>query len=468
MKRVCVAILAILANPLAADPLSSVFRKDFSKRGFTTSQFEWTLTWVGGRDDGLVERHVTRQAGDDLWESNLGDENGHHPTMYRAMPGADSPPQDPREFEWPAERIAGTRNSLTHDGRVWYLPRVEHSVMGFVEDAETSSSHLPFDFSLAGFAPVWHGLENSNALRLNQRLLAGLDRADVHEGQADGLRTVTAAYGDRQLVWYLDDEVGRNPVRAEFYDGGELRYSSETVYREAGDRWVVESMRFYNDYDESPSQIIDVQSASFDQPDHLKAFLPSDVGARIGTQFQSKQGRFCWAGSELVPEETYFEMVFVFGLRPDPEIVERLATSVDRTVEEYLAGLEITSESMRNAYFAKHGERPWLDDVVLLKPGEKDEWDVYVEKFIKEHKLTGDPANRAKDVLERSKRLRDARLRKNAPKIREAKREGDKKKLEYYDAITKRIFDEVLVRSLNRLVPKSAGKTQTAKVAGNE
>jgi len=32
----------------------------------TTSQVEWTASWVGGYDDGLVERHLTREAGDTL------------------------------------------------------------------------------------------------------------------------------------------------------------------------------------------------------------------------------------------------------------------------------------------------------------------------------------------------------------------------------------------------------------------
>jgi hypothetical protein len=175
-----------------------------------------------------------------------------------------------------------------------------------------------------------------------------------------------------------------------------------------------------------------------------------------------------WGGTELLTLDEYNELVYLHGVGADPEMLRRHAESSKMSVERYMEGMEIQIRSMRAGYFAEHGERPWLDDVVLLKPGEKDEWDVYVEEFITKHKLTGDAANRAKDILERSKKLRDARLRKYAPKIREAKREGDKKKLEYFEAITKRIFDEILVRSLNRLVPKSAAKTKAAKVADKE
>ncbi len=136
------------------------------------------------------------------------------------------------------------------------------------------------------------------------------------------------------------------------------------------------------------------------------------------------------------------------------------------TVEDYLEYLDQTTERRREAYFEEHGERPWLDVPLGRVPGEKDEWDVYVEKFIKEHKLVPAAVKRAEDILDRSKKLRDRYARKNASEIREAERDGDEKKLAHYKGITKRIFDEVLVRALNRLIPKPEQKKEpTEKVA---
>jgi hypothetical protein len=464
----CSLFIATLGQASGVDRLPIEVFDRARVRDFATSEFEWTLSWVGGRDDGLVERHMTRRAGDDLWESNLGDENRYHPTMYRSIPHAAGPDDDRTESEWPAESTAGTQNSLSHAGRIWYIPRAEHSITARVTEPTDANSHAPFDFSFAGFAPTWNGVDNNNPLRLHGKLLEGLEEAEVSEVLQDGLRKITAKYNNKRLVWYLDSTKGDQPVRAEFLQDDDLQSSSETEYQLIGDRWVPDSISFYTGYDNSPSQIISVERATFDDPSHMQEITPSDIGALFGTQFQSKDGRFCWDGSSLIPEDDYFELIFLYGMRPDPRILERLAKSVDRTVEQYLGIMERTSDSVRRAYFAEHGKRPWLDVGAVLKPGEKDEWDVYVEEFIAKHKLKGDALKRAKDILVRSKKLRDARMRKNAPKIKEAKREGDDKKVAHYEGITKRIFDEVLVRSLKRLIPKTTTKPKTEKVVDPE
>jgi len=468
MSIVFPLIVAVLGQSSVVDQLPKELRARVTNRDYKTSQIDWSLSWFGGDDDGLVEKYITRRAGDDLWQSNLGDENGFHRTTYEGGWASDDLSWQLKWTPRPPERTAGTQNALTHAGRLWYVPRAEHSRSGLVKDPSTAVSHLPFDFSAAGIAPRFKGLSNSNALGINERALNGLGSANVYESYAGGYRTITAEYGMSRLVWYMDAQQGNRPVRAEFYANDELAYSSQTEYQRVGDRWIVESMKFYKGYENSPYQIVDVQKASFDEPWHMQSITPSDIGALFGFEF-SDAGRFYfWGGNELLTSDEYDELIYIDGLRPDPELIRRNAKSVGMSVERYLEGFDITAKWMRKKYFNEHGKQPWLADGVVLKPGEKDEWDVYVEKFIAEHKLTGEVVKRAKDILKRSKKLRDVRRRKNSPKILQAKRDGDAKKLAHYEGITKRIFEEVLVRALNRLLPKSAQDSKTPKVAGKD
>jgi len=465
-------VLCIVGQTAVSDHLPREILSPALHRGYRTAQFEWSVSWYDKWNDGLVERYVTRRAGDDLWESNLGDEDGYHKTMIRRVPpSVEAFYEDRDKYERPKGDWGGTRNALLHEGRVWYIPDADKSIAADVRDPSGSLDEipLPFDFSIAGIALAWDPTRNGNALRLPDRALQGLEDAKFSGGYQDGLKTVSMEYDDKLLVWYLDPRQGNRPVRAEFYSNDELEYSSETDYRKTGDRLVVDSMRFYRGYDDSPSQVVEVQKATFDKPWHLQRITPSDIGALFGTQFYTDNDLQYWSGTDLLTIKDYDELVYLYDVLPDPRIVRRLAKSLKLSVDQYLAWVEVQRQSVRRDYFAEHGTRPWLDEVVLLqKPGERDEWDVYVERFIDRHKLTGEKRKRAVDILERSKKLRDVRLRKDAAKIKQARRENNKKKLAYYKGMTQRIFDEVLVRSLNHLIPKTPTKKKKTEVAGKE
>lgn len=68
---------------------------------------------------------------------------------------------------------------------------------------------------------------------------------------------------------------------------------------------------------------------------------------------------------------------------------------------------------------------------------------------------------RAKEILKQAKSLRDARRKQNAAKIREAKKENDQRKLEKFEEIEQSIFERMLVRNLNRLVPEKKPQAPT-------
>ncbi|MFQ5352723.1 MAG: hypothetical protein ACE5D3_06590 [Candidatus Binatia bacterium] len=438
-----------------------------------TSQIEWTVSWGEGRDDGLIERHITRTAGDSVWESNLGDENGYHQRSLRTFPPqGDVTPEVLEKYLFPRKLGAGTRNSLISGGYVWHLNSAERPLSGEVERREQAGTIrpntdlLPLDFSAIGLAP---GAEVSHNLFGVQTLdLDGFEEAEFNGYRAGSLDVVVAEFNDRRFEWYLDPQQEGLPVMAALYRGGELIRRSDTRYTEIDGRLFPTSVEFYEGDTTRPSRAIDIERATFDKPWHMQSIGPNDIGVLFGTQLWStdgKDGPLRWDGTELLSSSEYLDLEELFGVRPDPRIVELMAKVGHMTVEEYLAWIDRTMVWRRAAYFEEHGERPWLDAPLGRVPGEKDEWDVYVEKFIKEHKLVPAAVKRAKDILDRSKKLRDRHERKNAAAIREAERDGDKEKLAHYKGMTKRIFDEVLVRSLKSLIPKSEQKKSSETLA---
>src|SRR3990172_7869436 len=76
-------LAAVLGQAVdAGDRYPDRIRKLLSPVRSGTSQVEWTVTWRAGYDAGLVERYITRTAGDTVRESKLGDENGYHRTLF--------------------------------------------------------------------------------------------------------------------------------------------------------------------------------------------------------------------------------------------------------------------------------------------------------------------------------------------------------------------------------------------------
>jgi len=103
---------------------------------------------------------------------------------------------------------------------------------------------------------------------------------------------------------------------------------------------------------------------------------------------------------------------------------------------------------MRAAYKREHGDEPWL---VSVKTDEKDPWDVYVEEFLKKNQLP-EPA------VERAKQVRDAQRRKNHKPMKEAERRKDTRKLDEFKEREERIFNEMLVKPLEKLAEQAKEK----------
>ena len=113
-KKVIVWILVLFAGVASAgdgvtdlkvrNELPGALMRGVGRLTPKTSQIEWTVSWGEGPDDGLVERHITRTAGNSVWESNLGDENGYHRREFRTFPPqGDVTPEELEKYLYPRD-----------------------------------------------------------------------------------------------------------------------------------------------------------------------------------------------------------------------------------------------------------------------------------------------------------------------------------------------------------------------------
>jgi len=407
------------------------------KAAARTSQIEWSLKWIGGRDDGLIERHITRTTPDALWQSNLGDERGGHQSAVDAETGEIIP----------GGELTGTRNSLLYDGYAWHMPDGGRRLTGSISPFHERQRDLPFDFSAAGWQPRWSEI-GQNVLGLHVSQLEGFESATFTSHEQGPIELIVAEYEDKRIEWSVDQTRGDCPTRAAFYRGGALEASSTTEWALSEGRWIPVRMQFFRGPEEKPVQEITVDRATFDQPWHAQSITPEDIGVMYGTQLRSwNDWPMSWDGTRVLSSQELTELMYVYGVQPDPAFLEEWAEASEMSVEEFTHWQNEVTEKVREEYFREHGESPWL----LTRWKERDEWDVFVEKFVEEHQLDEPRAKKAGDILERCKRLRDYYKRKNIREIREAERAGNAAKLARYEAITQRIFETVLVPGLKRL-----------------
>ncbi len=209
----------VLAQLDVRERMPEQLRRVIESRAAETSEIEWTLTYHRGRDAGLVERHVTRTAGDTTWDVNDGDANGEHITRFDAAKLEELGP-NPTEEELakaagPAQETAGPRHSLLYDGRAWYLEhqrkRVPLSGSATPDVGGPMAYHRPLEFVSAGLGPWWNEAHPA-VLGLPQQSVRGFDSAEYTVTSHGDTDTIIAEYAGHTIEWELDKSHGGCPV----------------------------------------------------------------------------------------------------------------------------------------------------------------------------------------------------------------------------------------------------------------
>jgi len=340
---------------------------------------------------------------------------------------------------------------------------MEGPVNGYSAKIGEPYAHVPVDFPAITLAPALVREHEGNPFQLPIQFEEGLSSAKYEERLEGSRPIVTASFGDGyQIEWTFDSARDVLPRSTSLSKNGAVRYYSVTSHGESSSKGIPASVTFYEGDSTVPYKTLEVKRATFDEPWHESELTLSDIGAVFGTYFTTPTGSEYWNGWELVSRQEYNMSVYLHGAIPDAKIIATLARYTKKSPEEWIAGHRVVCEAHREAYFKKHGEQPWLWEV-SKKGKDKDEWDVYVEKFIADHKLDKKPAERANEYLDRAKKMRDAHYREKRSDYREAERDKNEKKLEALDKYPKKIFDQFLLKSLKRLLPKEERKKEEAK-----
>lgn len=426
-----------------------------------TSEIQWTLTWIGSYDDGLIERHITRTTGDTVWESNLGNEKGEHRTRFKTRPPGDATPEQLELATWPRSEDAGVHHRLKQDGRIWHINRGPVASSGYAIPTDKAISRIPMKVEAAGLAPRIASEVEPPPFNLHPTEFEGFENVEFTEGRENGFPSVVATWSKYELNWLFDDRQGGLPIRASYYQADHLRYYSITKNEQVAGRWLPKSVEYFRGDSQTPYCRLDVQTATYDKPEHMQEITPNDIGALPGTQFIADNGLHWWTGGELLHEDEYLPLLWLDPMIMDDRIAQTMAEGSGQTVEEYRARLRQSGDALRERYKREYGE-----ELKVKKVDEEDPWVVYTNTFVKKHEFDEAAEKRARVTCDRAISLRDSLKLRDAAKIREAKREGNKRKLDEIEEREKKVFERMLVKPLDKMLATLEKKKETSAKGG--
>ena len=218
--------------------------------------------------------------------------------------------------------------------------------------------------------------------------------------RVDGLYEVIVGSADssRATRYRLDPDRGWNPVEVAELDDGEVLHEARTTLKQYGDVWFPERVELYDeDYQggREPSYVVEVLSASFNQPDQPRRLTPASIGIDVGMSitlyergniFQPRSRNLDWDGVKPV------------------------------TLEEYSARAEAgelkTGPRTREAWNRMTALSPDVDDGMTM-------WEGHVAAFIRRYRLNEEQAEQCRKILRRCQERARRYLARNEDQIAE-------------------------------------------------
>ena len=437
-----------------------------AERSARTSQMTFTIETRMGTTEGRVGRYRTETVGDNVYQS----------VDERDPPGAATPQAgDDRSWVAPVplsiEAISWEGNTLS-SAESWpdRLLRVgrdgdwpTHEARSFARYMRPNRNDREqiIDARVVGLGPrigQGSGVLGLSILRSEHEL----DGAVWTELPGSDVDTLIAAIDDvRSVKWEFSSAQGHQPIRVEWRVGERVIKHSETELQEVDGRWLPKAVRTYTHIDNPEgelAQVLTVTDASFDKPWHRQEpFAPDDIGVVFGTKVftDTLEGTLdtgSWNGLGYVTGDEFFDLHLGWGIDYHPDLAKRIWG--DGGQAAYFAKLAVQRKAYLEEY-AVENSHPHPSLIVAAQEDEKDAWDLYVAAFIKEHELNEPRVKRANALLDQAKKLRDHYRRKNKSDQRKAEAAGDTAKLDRVAAIEERIFNRVLKRGLEKLLPRN-------------
>jgi hypothetical protein len=377
------------------------------------------------------------------------------------------------------------RDDLTYHGPMHFLvdgdeiwQHVQDSPLGDVLGSQRGGFWKLHDLRRWGVDPA-PGLDLESTAR---QLGYTLDYDAILE---DGLQVVTVTTQGGKIRWWIDPDKGWSVVRTaswvEDQKVGETRYTLGQI----DGVWFptrVETFRLAEG-DAEPSTTVTVFSAEFNRPYHPQKLTPADIGVELGSTvfFQDRVPpmTLAWDGTKAVPFEEFAERVQRGEAACGPT-VQRETERLDAERRKPAAPQD--EHQARGAPDEGAATRPAPDDPTLSVLAFVAEWEAYTWRFIIQHNLDDERAERAwrlcRECEERARSYvadhraeigtweKEARELGNADVARRTDRQARSvARRGELSAPINRIFDTRLKPSLEKLAPRQEPSTSMPKPA---
>ncbi len=273
-----------------------------------------------------------------------------------------------------------------------------------------------------------------------------------------------------RIEWVTDPSRDGQVVRSTLFEDDLALGHSVTTLEQMDGRWFPKSVTFFRDDFLGGRQSylsFEVDTASFDERWHRQTpFTPSDIGCVFGTQLwvalpeyrhlHSKLGLghlMSWDGVDIISYDEYEAMIHFYEMEPHPSVVEQLIVGTGETAKQHLARTRNVTPLFRRRWEKHYGA---IDIPARPMNVRSDDWDLYVDAFVKQHHLTGERKTNAYRVLKHCKALRDW----HRAKYKKAKKSDDPRRAKKLEERVDRIFD-ALKQGLRRLLPRSERRRRT-------
>lgn len=297
--------------------------------------------------------HRARFAEDEFLEEDCGDREG---VVNRDSQGTPNPDVATRH-----------NHILLYDGHQW-----QNETGGRLAELYRNRNNRIIDartFGLSANLPRGHHFRRALLSEPNvrwdvERTVEGLYRV-IRQDPENGWMT----------NYLVDPERGYNAVEITVSKSGKLQHSMKAQLKDFDGVWFPERVEYFeHDFEDGkkPVHVIEVQSASFNQPDHPRRLTPEDAGIEIGTTIQvlDENGNITehlgWDGEKLAPHDEVMARVKRGELQLGPTYLKDVQRSLarGRTIDSFI-----------------------------------NEWEQYTHRFIERYKLDDGQRERAKTIL---------------------------------------------------------------------
>ncbi len=294
-----------------------------------------------------------------------------------------------------------------------------------------------------------------SARKYRERVVDGIHEVEMHLPDID-----------TTIKWYVDPELGWNPVRCEMLYQGEIVNECLPEYELLNGIWFPVTVTYLNSVGDMVS-LIDVDSVQLNSADIPRDLSPDILGLGNGMAVlpqsgkRPRRGLTYGTGGRLFTSDEYLGLVKAGKIESDPRLAEKLRRALE-------AGAVEGADEAPERRTAPQPPAPASQPAIV--PNRVDDaWEKYTRGFIQRYRLNDEQTQKAWSILRDCQRQRTSYLRSRREQIgafeerlllkkSAADRDELLRKLEELRKPIERIFEERLKPRLDKLPTRAQRK----------